>query len=387
MTLIRGFMRRINMRKIREVLRLKFEVKLSIERIAQIVGIGETTIREYLNRANEAEITWPISDEVCDKNLEEALYPIGSGRNEFVLPSFQNLSKELAKKGVTLLLIWKEYKASTPKYCSYSHFCRLYKEWAAVGDTWMIQAHKAGESTFIDWAGLTVPIYNPVDGSVDFEAQIFVSALGASSYTFARAMRSQKVPDWCNAHKHMSEFYDGLSDYWIPDNLKSGVTKSHRYEPNIQETYADMARHYKVAIVPARVRRPQDKSKGESAVYLVENQVLAPLRNEKFFSLEGLNEAMKEPLKTLNKIPFQNAPGSSRYSIYLEVEKQALQPLPDVAYEIFYYGRETLNKGYHILIEGISYSVPYKLVGKSIESRHNERTVEFFYNSKLVAIH
>ncbi len=375
------------MRKIKEVLRLKFEVKLSVEKIAQIVGIGETTVREYLHRANEAEITWPIPDGVCDENLEEALYPIGSGRNEFEQPDFQSLHKELAKKGVTLLLIWKEYKVSTPKYCSYSHFCRLYKEWVSVGDTWMIQTHKAGESTFIDWAGLTVPIYNPADGSIAFEAQIFVSALGASSYTFAKAMRSQKVPDWCSAHNHMNAFYEGISDYWHPDNLKSGVTKSDRYEPNIQETYEDMARHYQVAIVPARVRRPQDKSKVESAVYLVENQVLAPLRNRKFFSLEELNEAMREPLEAMNKTPFQKTPGSSRYSLYLEIEKQALSSLPATAYEVLYYGRETLNQGYHILIEGVPYSAPYKLVGKSIESRYNERTVEFFYKSKQVAIH
>ncbi len=380
-------MKRIEMRKIREVLRLKFSLLCSPRKIAKSVGIGRTTVQEYLSRAKNAEIFWPLPDEVCDKNLEEALFPIESGHNEYEFPDFESIRKELSKKGVTLLLLWGEYKTSNIKYCCYSQFCRLYKEWASGDDTWMIQTHKAGESTFIDWAGLTISIYNSVDGSVDFEAQIFVSALGSSSYTFSRAMRSQKVLDWCNAHKHMNEFYDGVSDYWIPDNLKSGVTKSHRYEPNIQETYSELARHCNVAIVPARVRRPQDKSKGETAVYLVENQILAPLRNKKFFSLEDLNEAMREPLDILNKKPFQKMPGSSRYSLYLEIEKQALAPLPIVPFEFFYYGRATLNNGYHILIEGVPYSVPSKLIGKSVESRHNERTVEFWYNSKQIAIH
>ena len=366
-------MKRISMRSIREVLRLKFDgAKRSDEKIAQAVGIGETTVRQYLSRARTAGLTWPLPEGICDEKLEEMLYPPIHKQcfDEYELPDFEYVHKELKKKGVTLLLLWDEYKQTHHNSYSYSQYCQLYKEWGAIGDTWMMQTHKAGECTFIDWAGLTIPIYGAVDGSVSFEAQIFVSALGASSYVFSRAMRSQKVPDWCDAHKHMSVFYGGVSDYWIPDNLKSGVTKSDRYEPDIQETYADMARHYQVAIVPARVRKPQDKSKVESAVYLVENQILAPLRNHKFFSLEELNEAMNPLLKAINNKPFQNMPGSSRYSLYLEIEKQTLTPLPEVPYEIFYYGRETLSQGYHIFIEGVRYSVPYKLVGKNIESRY-----------------
>lgn len=383
-------MKRTSMKKIREVLRLKFDdIKRSDEKIAQIVEIGETTVRQYLNRAKAAGLTWPLPEGLCDKKLEELLYPIQQQQrvHDYNLPDFEYIHKELKRKGVTLSLLWEEYKNSHSNYCCYSQFCHLYKSWCATGDSWMMQVHKAGESTFIDWAGLTVPIYSCTENSIEFEAQIFVSALGASSYTFARAMRSQKVPDWCNAHKHMNAFYGGISEYWIPDNLKSGIAKSDRYEPNVQETYEDMARHYQVAIVPARVRRPQDKSKAESAVYLVENQILAPLRNRKFFSLEELNEAMSELLEMLNKTPFQKTPGSSRYSLYLEIEKLALTPLPATTYEMFYYGRETLNQGYHIFVEGVPYSVPYRLIGKSIESRYNERIVEFFYNSKQIAIH
>jgi transposase len=383
-------MKRINMRKIREVLRLKFSgAKCSDEKIARIVGIGETTVRQYLNRAKEAGITWPVPEYLCDKKLEESLYSrqFEQDSDKYDLPDFESIHKELLKKGVTLSLLWEEYKKSYVNYCCYSLFCRMYKEWCATGDTWMMQSHKAGDDTFIDWAGLTFPIYNPKDGEVDFEAQIFVSALGASTYIFCEGFRTQQIPDWALAHKHMSEFYEGVSDYWIPDNCKTAVSRSNRYEPGFQGAYDALARYYKVAILPARVRRPQDKSKVEAAVYLVENQILAPLRNLKFFSLEEFNLAVRPLLMDINKKPFQKMPGSSRYSLYLEIEKPALNPLPDVPYESFYYGRETLNNGYHIFIEGVPYSVPYTLVGKSIESRHNERTVEFFYNSKQIAIH
>lgn len=375
------------MRKIKEVLRLKFSLQFSNEKIALVVGIGETTAREYLNRAKAAEITWPLPDEVCDKALEEALYPIISGGNEYDLPDFEGVTKELLKKGVTLLLLWAEYKASTPNYCCYSKYCQLYKEWRASGDASMIQTYKAGELTFIDWAGLTVPIYNSEDGSIAFEAQIFVSTLGASSYIFCTAVRSQKISDVNKAHKGMNVFYGEVTAYWVPDNFKGAVSKSNRYEPNIQVDYEAMARHNNVAVLPARVRKPQDKTKVESSVYLVENQILGRLRNRKFFSLEELNEAIIPLLKIVNETPFQKMPGSSRYSLYLEIDKPALNPLPGTPYEAFEYGKETLNKSYHIFIAGVPYSAPYTLIGKSIESRHNERTVEFWHNSRQVALH
>ena len=378
------------MRKIRDVLRLKFnDASHSNEKIAQIVGIGETTVREYLIRARAAGLTWPLPEELCDKKLEDCLYPpqVQGIVDEYYIPDFERIHNELKRKGVTLLLLWEEYKQSHSNPCCYSQFCQLYKEWCATGDSWMIQVHKAGEETFIDWAGLTMPIYNPKDGSVAFSAQIFVSSLGASSYTFCRAMKNQQIPEWSEAHKRMSEFYGGITGYWIPDNTRTAVTKSHRYEPNFQEAYAAMARHYHVAVVPARVCRPQDKSKAEGSVYMVETHILAPLRDYKFFSLEELNAAIEGPLKKLNDTPFKNMPGSSRYSLYLEIDKPVLTPLPAVPYESFFYGRQTLNKGYHILIEGVPYSIPHTLIGRSIEWRYNERTVEFFYNSKQIAIH
>jgi len=195
------------MRSIREVLRLKFDGEgLSNEKISQIVGIGETTVRQYLSRAKTAGLTWPLPEELCDKKLEEILYPpkLEQRLIEYDLLDFEYIHKELKRKGVTLSLLWEEYKESHSNYCCYSQFCQLYKAWCATSDTWMIQTHKAGESTFIDWAGLTMPIYNPMDGSIDFEAQIFVSALGASYYIFCRAMKSQKISDWCDARKRLT---------------------------------------------------------------------------------------------------------------------------------------------------------------------------------------
>ena len=375
------------MMKVREVLRLKFNLGLSNEKIAQSIGIGETTVREYLIRTKNAEITWPLPEGLCDKSLEEALYPVGHSGNMYEKPRFEYIHQELKKQGVTLLLLWEDYKESNPKYFCYSQFCRLYRDWRSCSDTWMIQSHKAGESTFMDWAGNTMPIYNRQDGSIAFKASIYVSALGASSYTFCVALKNQQTPNLLDGHKQMNEYYGGVTETWVFDNPKTAITKANRYEPDFQEDYNALAKHYGVALLPARVRRPQDKSRAEDAVYLVETAILAPLRNERFFSLEELNAAIRIGLETLNHKPFQKMPGSSRFSLYCEIDKPALRPLPDVPYEIFLFGRETLNRGYHIYIEGIPYSVPHKLVGKRIESRYNERVVEFFYDSQRVAIH
>ena len=251
-------MKMIHMRKIKEVFRLKFEeTKHSDEKIAQIMGIGETTVREYFNRAKTVGLTWPLPEDFCDDKLEEILYPpkLEKHFKEADLPNFEYIHNELKKKGVTLSLLWQEYKKSHSNYYCYSLFCRVYKEWCATGDTWMMQVHKSGELTFIDWAGLTFPIYNSKDGTIDFEAKIFVSALGASSYIFCEGFKSQKISDWGLAHKHMSEFYEGITEYWVPDNTKSAVIKSNRYESDFQISYDAMARHYKVAILSGGVRK------------------------------------------------------------------------------------------------------------------------------------
>jgi transposase len=380
-------MKRVNMREIKEVLRLKFDLKLSNSKIALAVNISETTVERYLHRVKKHKIPWPLTTDVTNDQLEALLYPaIEEPSERYTMPDFQYIHKEFKKKGVTLQLLWEEYSSTLGGY-SYSQFCNLYSLWRKCDETWMIQLHKAGVNTFIDYAGLTIPIFNPKTGDVAYNAQVFVSVLGASSYIFCEATKSQTIEDWIGSHKRMNIFFGGTTECWVPDNLRTGVTQADRYEPNINQTYLNLSQHYGVAIVPARVRRPQDKSKAESGVYLVETQILARLRNHKFFDLEEANKAIKELLDSVNKKPFQKMPGSSRYSLYLELEKPALQAIPEIPFELFHWGTHKINPGYHVIITEVPYSVPSTFVGKVVEYKYNERTVEFFCKGRSIATH
>jgi len=375
------------MRKIKDVLRLKFDGKLSNAKIARSINIGETTVEQYLFRARKADLTWPLPEDMDNEKLEAILYPPKEvSPDGYDLPNFEHIHKEIKRKGVTLQLLWEEYNSNQKGY-SYSQFCNMYKLWKATDETWMIQTHKAGVNTFIDYAGLTISIFDPSTGLEAFNAQIFVSALGASSFIFCEATKSQTIEDWIGSHKRMNEYFGGVTECWVPDNLKSGITCANRYEPTPNRCYRDLADHYGVHIIPARVRKPKDKSKAEGGVYVVETQILAPLRDRKFYNLAELNGAIMNLLEALNKKPFQKMPGSSRYSLYLEIDKPALKPLPDMPYELSHWGKEKVGQSYHLTIEGVPYSVPYTFVLKDVEYRYNERTVEIFINDKLIALH
>ena len=376
------------MRKISEVLRLKTTLGCSAEKIAQAIGIGETTVRRYLFLSNKAGISWPLPPEMDDDQLEKLLYPPVKRckASDPLLPDFEYVHKELKRKGVTLQRLWEEYSQDQNSY-SYSQFCLLYAEWKSCNNVFMLQVHKAGEKTFIDYAGLTIPIYSLSTGEVLFNAQIFVAVLGASYYVFCEATKSQQKEDWAASHKRMGEFFGGVTHCWVPDNLRTGITKSDRYEPDVNRTYLELSQHYGTCIIPARVRRPQDKSKVEGGVYFVETQILAAIRNHKFFSLDELNQTIIPLRDKLNQEPFQKMPGSSRYSLYLEIDKPALNPLPEHAYEFFHWGGATVDPSYHVTIEGIPYSVPYQFSKKAVEFRYNERTVELFFKGKCIALH
>jgi transposase len=384
-------MKRIVMRKIKEVFRLKFEFLRSNANIAQAVGIGETTVEEYLCRARKAGISWPLPVDMDDVGLESLLYPSKDKTLKHLPVPHEKIHREFKKKNVTLNLLWEEYvreaQSSFRTPYSYSTFCESYQKWKQEDDTWMIQNHKAGESTFVDYAGLTIPVFDQETGEKEFDAQIFVSALGASGYIFCRAERSQKIEDWVGCHKKMSEYYGGVTQCWVPDNLKSAVTRADRYEPDINLTYSEAAAHYGAAVIPARVRKPRDKSKVESSVYLVETQILARLRDTRFYSLYDLNAAVLPLLDAVNRKSFRKMAGSSRRSLYIEIDRPALKPLPECPYELFFWGTCKVDKSYHILVEGVRYSVPYILAGRVVECRHNNRIIEFFSGGKQVAVH
>ena len=379
--------KRLSMRKIREVLRLKHEFHRSNRDIGDSCGIGSSTVSDYLQRARMAGLDWPLPDHLDDASLERLLFPPATPRaGSRFIPDFQKVHTELqSRKQVTLNLLWQEYKEQHPDGYQYSWFCKSYREWASRLDVVMRHEHRAGEKLFVDYAGQTVDIVNPATGEVN-KAQVFVAVLGASSYTYAEATISQRLEDWIGSHVRAFSFYGGVPEAVVPDNLKSGVSKPNRYEPDINPTYNDLARHYQTVILPARVRKPRDKAKAENGVLLVERWILAKLRNHAFFSLDELNREIKRLLQDLNNEPFQKLPGSRR-SRFEEIDKPALKPLPATPYELAYWKKATVHLDYHIELERHYYSVPYSLVKKKIDIRYTTRTVECFYRNKRVASH
>jgi transposase len=302
------------------------------------------------------------------------------------LPVWEDIHRELARKSVTLMLLWDEYKAQYPDGYQYSHFCDLYRAYAKKLDISMRQVHLAGEKLFVDYCGQTVPVIDKSTGEVH-NCQIFVAVLGASNYTYAEATYTQSLPDWTGSHVRALTFFGGVPEILVPDNLLSGITKPCRHEPGVNRTYQELAVHYGAAVIPARVRKPKDKAKVESGVSLVQRWILAALRNRTFFSLRELNAAIQELLERLNNRPFKKLSGSRR-SRFLEIDKPALRPLPAMAFE---YAEWIIQKrsgiDYHLEVHDHYYSVPYQLRKEYLDVRLTESIVEVFFHSNRVASH
>jgi transposase len=378
---------RVSMRKIKEVLRLKWECGLSNRQIAQSCALARPTVTEYLCRAAAAGLSWPLPPELDEGAVERLLFPPRSSvpTERRPVPDWAEVHCELKRKGVTLFLLWQEYKAVHPQGYHYSWFCQQYQGWAAKVDLVLRQEHRVGEKLFVDYAGQTVPIQDPVRGEVR-TAQIFVAVLGASSYTYAEATWTQSLPDWIGAHVRAFIAFGGVPELLVPDNVKSGVTQAHRYEPDLNPTYQEMAAHYGVAVLPARVRKPRDKAKVESGVLVVERWILARLRHHTFFSLAELNTAIRSLLTALNSRPFKKLPGS-RQQLFDTLERPALKPLPAVPYEYAEWKKARVNIDYHVEVAGHYYSVPYQLVKQQVEVRLTAHCVECFYKGQRVSSH
>jgi transposase len=380
--------KRLSMRKIREILRLKYYGNRSIREISQSCGMGRGTVGDYLHRAKAAGLSWPLPDELSDTALEQLLFPSTALRttSSRFIPDFQEVHKELqSRKNVTLNLLWQEYKEQHPDGYQYSWFCHSYRDWAAHLDVVMRHEHRAGEKLFVDYTGQTVAIVDSETGEIH-KAQIFVAVLGASNYTYAEATLSQKIEDWVGSHVRAFSYIGGVPEAVVPDNLKSGVIKTCRYEPDINPTYNDLARHYQTVILPARVRKPRDKAKAEAGVLLVERWILAKLRKHTFFSLVDLNREIRKLLQVLNSHSFKKLPGT-RQSWFEEIDRPALKQLPASPYELAYWKKATVHLDYHVEIEGFYYSVPHSLVKKKLDIRYTKNTVECFYSNKRVASH
>ena len=379
--------RRLSMRKIREVLRLKYGQGRSNSQISQSCNISRSTVRDYLFRAERAGLSWPLPPELDDNGLEHLLFPCSQGvpATERRLPSMEYLHKELKRKGVTLQLLWYEYKENHPEGYQYSQFCELYRRWASKLDLSLRQEHRAGEKLFVDYAGDTIPLINPQTGEIT-EAQLFVAVLGASNYTFAEASHSQELPCWINSHIHTFEYIGGVTEIVVSDNLKSGVNKACRYEPDLNPTYHDMAQHYGTSIIPARPVKPKDKAKVEAGVGLAKRWILAALRNRTFFSLQELNQAIREKLTILNNRKFQKL-NTTRAELFKTIEKPALKPLPSQTYELARWKKATVNIDYHVEYDRHCYSVPYQLVREHVELRVTASTIEVLFKNRRVASH
>jgi transposase len=375
------------MRKIKEVLRLKWEKLFSDRQIARSCSIARSTVGDYLDRAHRAGLIWPLPEQLDDTALEQLLYPplcyIPPDKRE--LPSFEDLHRELKRKGVTLQLLWYEYKQAHPDGLQYSQFCHRYRQWAAKLDVSLRQTYRAGERLFVDYAGPTMTITDPLCGATR-EAYLFVATLGASNYTYVEATLAQDLPSWISSHVRALQFFGGVPEIIVPDNLKAGVSKPCRYEPDINPTYHDMARHYGTVVIPTRVAKPRDKAKVESAVLVAERWIMAALRNHTFFSLPELNRAIAQKLIEFNNRKFQKM-DTTRTILFETIDKPALKPLPLLPYEYADWKKAAVNIDYHIEVDGHYYSVPYQLVRQQVDVRLTSTTVEVLHKNHRVAAH
>lgn len=377
--------KRLSMRKIKEVLRLHAN-GVSQRKISISCGVSRPAVAEYVRRAAQAGLAWPLANSVEDTELESRLYPprvLSDGPR--AIPDCIEVNRQLKRKSVTLFLLWQEYRARHPNGYQYSWFCEHYRYWLGKRDLVMRQNHRAGEKVFVDYAGQTMPVIDTRTGEIR-DAQIFVAVLGASNYTYCEATWTQSLPDWIGSHQRTFEFLGGVPEIVVPDNLKSGVNKAHRYEPDINPTYQDLASHYAVAVIPARVRRPKDKAKAETGVLIVERWILAVLRNRAFFSLGELNRTIQALLQQLNTRPFKKLPGCRR-TLFDELDKPALKPLPVTAYVYAQWKKVRVHIDYHVEIAKHYYSVPCALVKTQLDARITERTIECFHKGKRVASH
>jgi transposase len=376
------------MKKLRQVLRLGLYAKMAIRAIHRSLKLSVGAIQKILSHAKTLGLTWEAVEKLNDVELADLFYPRSDNQlsEQFEQPDWGELHRELSRKGVTKHLLWEEYTQTYPnRSYSYSQYCFLYSEWVKKQKCSMRQVHKAGEKLFVDYAGQTMPIVCVATGEVEF-AQIFVAVLGASNYIFAEATRSQKLIDWTGSHVRAFEFFGGVTELIIPDNLKSATNKACRYDPELNSSYQQLAEHYGTVIIPARPRKPKDKSKAEIGVQIIERWILARLRHHTFFSLAELNQCIQLLLEEVNNKPFQRLKGT-RKEWFQSLDKPMLSGLPKRPYEYAEIKRVKVNIDYHIQFDEHYYSVPHHLVGEFVELHAKANIVEVYFYRQRVTSH
>ena len=378
---------RLSMRRIRDLLRLKLEEGLSSRVVAASVGISKGAVGDYLRRAELARLKWPLPADLDDTALERLLFPgppapTTAARAE---PNWAYVATELRRTGVTRSLLWQEYRAEHPDGYGYAWFCQRYDAWKRCLSPTMRQHHVAGEKLFVDFAGDTIDVIDPVTGELQ-PMKLFVAALGASGYIYAQARASEGLADWISLHVAMLEFIGGVPQIIVCDNLKAAVTNPDRYDPGLNRTYQEMARHHGTAIVPARPYKPRDKAKVEQSVLVAERWILARLRNQRFFSLAELNFAITGLNHEINA-RIMRGYGASRAELFASLDAPALKGLPPEPYAFAVWKRCRVALDYHVEVESCWYSVPHQLLRELVDVRLAERTIEIFHKGQRVASH
>lgn len=379
--------KRLPMAQIREILRLKWKLGMSHRDAAKSLGISAGVVGGTVSRAKHAKLGWKEVQKLSDEELQTRLYGAPRSRgSDRPMPDMAKIDIELRKVGVTLELLHLEYLQKHPDGYQYSWFCELHREWRKSHALTMRQPHKAGAKMFVDYSGKKPRITDRRTG-VSEPVELFVAVLGASNKTYAEATKTQSSPDWISSHIHALEYYGGVPEAIVPDQLKSGVTQPCRYEPGIQRTYQEMAKHYDTAVIPARPAKPRDKAKVEGAVLIAQRWILAKIRNEQFFSLAELNERIRELLEEFNQRPMRGYGGISRQQLFEDIEHDALKPLPVERFVYAEWKTARVNMDYHVTVDKHHYSVPYHLARESVEVRASAMTLEVFHKGKRVASH
>lgn len=372
----------------REIIRLK-NLKFSNVAIANSLCCSRNTVSEVLKLAESHSLEWPIPETLTNKDIEQLFYP-GRGTNEGRrLPDYEYIYNELAKPGVTLSLLWAEYcaKCEAEHTIPYQHtqFNEKYHAYAASKKATLRIKRKPGETMEVDWIGDTLKVYDSAN-CCEIQAYIFVAVLPCSLYGYVEAFPDMKSNHWIEAHVHAYSFFGGVTRILVPDNLKTGVIKNTRTELILNRSYHEMAEHYGTAIIPARPVKPKDKPNAEGTVKVLETWILAALRNRKFFTFQELNKAIHKKLEEFNAKPFQKKQGS-RLSAFLEEERDFLMPLPASPYETAVWSTATIQPDYLITVGNCKYSVPYEFIGKKVDIRAAENSIEVFYHGDRIASH
>jgi len=378
--------KRLSMRKTREIIRLKHTTDLSDRRIAAACDVSPSTVGAVARAAEKSGLSWPLPEDLSDSRLESRLFDNDRERLSQTCPrpDMERIARELKRKHVTLQLLWEEYRREHPHGYSYSRFCELFREWKGSRDPVMRHEHQAGDRMFVDWTGQ--PFRYTDRRGRRHEAFVFVAVLGASHYIYTDIFPDMKLNSWLRAHIRAFEFYGGVPQAVVPDNTRTGVTSPCRYDPELNPSYQQLAEHYNTAVVPARSRKPRDKATVENAVRTVGQRIIAALREANLNSFAEAAEAVRRKREELNKRPFSKTEGCRR-GLFEEIEKDTLKPLPGNAFTVGEWRKATVYKDYHIQLGKYYYSVHYSYIGRKVDVRLTDHTLEIYYDRQRIAVH